>query len=337
MATIKEVAQLADVSVATVSRVLNNVGAVAEGKRQRVLEAVKELNYTPNLTARNLRRNESRTIMVFLPMLSNPYYYSILSGICDVARELDYSAYICSIEKTPHQEEALINAFQNKNADGVIFLSCNQDDLWLAKYGEGYPIVFCSEYVESLDFPRVSIDNRQAAQDAVRAILAQGHRKIGLISSRNTFISTRLRYQGYCAALAEAGVSFRSDYVAYASTDYSFESGVEAARSLLTLSDPPTALFCISDLLALGAISVANELHCSVPGDLTVWGFDNVDLSRMIHPYLSTVSQPCYELGRDSMNLLHRRINGVQIDSSHLVLPHELIVRESSSVCNSVR
>ena len=332
MATIKEVAELAHVSVATVSRVLNGSPSVSPKSTAKVINAIHKLNYAPNLTARNLRRNESRSILVFIPRLSNPYYYSILEGINGTARQLDYSAYICNLEHDPQQEEILLHTIQNRRADGIIFLFCNQDDIWLKKYIGTFPMIFCSEYVESLDAPYVGINNFQAAYDAVQHLIADGHQKIGMITNQNGFISTTQRYQGFCQALNDNNLLFRRDYIVYASTDYSFESGTEAAKKLLTLPDPPTAIFCISDRLALGALSAASELGISIPEQLSVWGFDDLEFVHMFHPHLSTVSQPCYEIGKTAMLHLHQSMTGNASFETHTILPHRLIERESSGV-----
>lgn len=334
MATIKEVAKLANVSVATVSRVLNGSTAVRPQSAKLVMQAIEELNYAPNLAARNLRRNESRSIMVFIPQLNNPYYYSILTGISDTARSMDYSAYICSLEHNPQQEEIIMHTIQNKRADGIIFLFCNQDDLWLKKYVDDFPMYFCSEYVESLNAPYIGIDNFQAAYDTIKHLISIGHKKIGMISNQNSFISTRLRYQGYCQALNDFNLPFRRDYISYASMDYSFGSGTKAAQELLTLPDPPTAIFCISDRLALGALSAASELGISVPEQLSVWGFDDIEYAHMFHPHLSTVSQPCYDIGSICMKQLHRCMTSGENDELRTILPHKLIERESSGPLN---
>ncbi|HIV26217.1 MAG TPA: LacI family DNA-binding transcriptional regulator [Candidatus Scatomonas pullistercoris] len=330
MATIKEVAELANVSVATVSRVLNRSHSVSPKSTAMVMDAIHKLNYSPNLTARNLRRNESRSILVFIPRLSNPYYYSILEGISSTARELDYSAYICNLEHDPQQEAILLHTIQNKRADGIIFLFCNQDDIWLKKYIGTLPMVFCSEYVESLNTPYVGIDHFKAAYEAVQRLIKLGHKKIGMISNQNGFISTTQRYQGFCQALNDHGLLFRRDYIVYASMDYSFDSGVEAAKKLLTLPDPPTAIFCISDLLALGAVSAANELGIPVPERLSIWGFDDLEFAKMFHPHLSTVAQPCFEMGRTAMLHLNQSMAGSDDFEMHTILPYQIIEREST-------
>jgi len=331
MTTIQDVATKAHVSVATVSRVLNGDKNVREQNVQAVQDAIRELKYRPNTVARSLRKSESRAILVFIPHLANPFYSKIVSGICDTAMDLDYSTYICSVDNTPKLEENIIDAIQNRKADGMIFLSCNHDDVWLKKYHGTFPMVFCAEHVENLDFPFVGIDNCMAAYEAVNYLISLGHRKIGMISSQNVFVSTKLRFHGYCKALDAANIYFRRDYIAYADTDYTFASGTMAAKELLSLPDRPTALFCIADQLALGARAAAEELGLAVPDDLTIWGFDDIEAAQMFHPYLSTVSQPCYEMGCESMKKLsHCMLSSAYIQPS-VTLPHELIIRESSA------
>ncbi len=342
MATIKDVAEHAKVSVATVSRVLNNSGTVSPDTTRKVMLAVRDLNYAPNPAARNLRKNESRSILIFIPKLTNPYYYSILDGISNASHSLDYSAFILSLEHNPQQEDIILHSIQNKRADGIIFLFCDQDDLWLNKYVGEFPMVFCSEYIESINAPFIGIDNFKAAYDAVAHLVSLGHRKIGMITSQNDYISTRLRYKGYCQVFNDYELSFRRDYIAYGSKDYSFDSGVEAAKQLLTLPDPPTAVFCVSDRLALGAISAAKQLGISVPDDFSVWGFDNIEYANMFSPRLSTVAQPCYEIGYTAVETLDRLINSPDkvpeknrdtnsssVNPLSRILDYRLILRES--------
>ena len=151
-----------------------------------------------------------------------------------------------------------------------------------------------------------------------------------MISNQNGFISTTQRYQGFCQALNDHGLLFRRDYIVYASMEYSFDSGVEAAKKLLTLPDPPTAIFCISDLLALGAVSAANELGIPVPERLSIWGFDDLEFAKMFHPHLSTVAQPCFEMGRTAMLHLNQSMAGSDDFEMHTILPYQIIEREST-------
>lgn len=332
MVKIEDVARAAGVSVATVSRVLNEQGGVLPQTQERVRKAVEALHYEPNLSARNLRRNESRIILILAPNFSNPYYSNVLSGICDVSRNLGYSTLMYNTYDSNALDEPLVTSlFQKNRADGMITLAVNKDDRWLAKYAGKYPLVQCSEYVEDAALPHISVDNRLAASESVAHLIAQGHTRIGIVTSANRYLSSENRLRGYLDALEAAGIAKDDALIAYASADYSFASGKQAARDLLSLPEPPSAIFCVSDILALGVIAAAGKMGLQVPWDLSVTGFDDVDYTTMFHPYLTTVAVPCYELGRSSMLLLYDHIQQKPGAQQAVYLPHQFVQRETTA------
>lgn len=330
MTTIEEVARRAGVSVATVSRVLNGSGPVSPGTASRVQQAIDELGYTPNLTARNLRRKESRVVLALSPNFSNPYYAHILTGIGDLARSKGYSVFICNVGEDLESGKDALQMLKTHRADGAIFLACAMDDFWLEPYFEKYPIVQCCEYIPDAKASSVSIDNYRAAYEMTRYLAEQGHKRIGMISADNRYLSTRLRFEGCRDAQKDVGIQWDETLVETAGGDYSFASGHVAACRLLDRPDRPTALFCVSDILALSAVAAAEELGLSVPEDLTVTGFDDVDYTTMFHPYLTTVSQPCYAMGQRSLEMLLRRLRDPQLPPERVFVEHALVIRESS-------
>ena len=333
MDTSEEVARAAEVSVATVSRVLNNSTTVKPATAEKVREAIKRLAYTPNQSARNLRRNESRVILTLTPNFSNPYYSRILTGIGDLAHDLGYSVLICNTMGEASMEKKSLEMLETHRADGAIFLGCHRDDEWLAEYADRFPIVQCCEYVPGLKIPSVSIDNYKAAFETVSYLISLGHTRIAMLSADNAHISTKLRFEGYRDALVTAGLSTNESMLALADADYSFASGFAAAGDLLRLPQRPTAIFSVSDILALSAISAAEEQGFSVPEDLTVSGFDDVDYTTMFHPYLSTVAQPCYEMGQSSLKLLLQYIGEPERPPEQIFVPYTLTLRESTGKC----
>jgi len=330
MATILDVAKAAGVSVATVSRVMSGKGQVSQETARRVMKAVEALSYAPNVAARNLRRSESRIILIVAPNTTNPYYTHILSGIGKAAHRMGYSAFLCDTGGERDETRNVLDMLVRRQADGAILLATEGESGWLAPYAEKYPLVQCSEYDPRLNLPKVSIDNYAAAREAMAHLIWLGHEKIGLVSSSNQYISTALRLQGYRDALREAGLPLKETYVRHGAADYSFKSGFDSAKSLLELSDRPTALLCISDMLALGAIASAKEMGLRVPEDVTVVGFDDVEHTTMFHPYVTTVAQPCAQIGGKAMELLESAIARTPM-SREVLLPHRLIVRESSA------
>lgn len=335
MVTIEQVAKRAGVSVATVSRTLNDSPTVRPDTALRVRRAIEELNYIPNQSARNLRRNESRVILALAPNFSNPFYSNILAGIGDQAREREYSVLICNTDGQPRRERHFLQMLENRRADGAILLGCRKEDRdysWLEGYAKGYPLVQCCEYVPGLDCPSVSIDNYRAACDTVRYLQSLGHKHIAMLGADNSYISSSLRRQSYFDTMEAAGLEIPEGYYQQGDADYSFASGQLAAKRLLQLRPRPTAIFCVSDILALSAISAAIEMGLSVPGDLTVTGFDDVDYTTMFHPHLTTVSQPCYDMGRKSVDVV---LNMIQSENpanpGREFLQHSLVLRESAA------
>jgi DNA-binding LacI/PurR family transcriptional regulator len=331
MATMADVAREAQVSVATVSRLLNNEGTVSADTAARVYAAIQKLSYEPNILARNLRKNESRVILILAPNVTNPYYAHILSGIGDAAAELGYSALIFTTADNVDREREALDMLKKRRADGAILMASNIGCDWLLEYSSQYPVVQCCEYDPDVDIPHVSIDNYLATQQSMEYLIHLGHQRIAMISSENEYISTNLRLKGYKDTLKKHGIPVRDDYVIYASRDYSFKSGKTKAKELLNVSPRPTAIFCISDTLALGAITAAKEIGYRVPEDVTVIGFDDVEYTTMFHPYITTVVQPCYELGKQSMHLLYTQMTQGKEIPHQLILDHKLVVRESSS------
>ena len=338
MVTIGQVAQRAGVSVATVSRTLNNSPAVKPATAQRVRQAIDALHYVPNQSARNLRRNESRVILALAPNFSNPYYSRILTGIGDRAWELEYSVLVCNTLGHANSEPRFLKMLESHRADGAILLGCHWDYGWLARFSQQSHIVQCCEYVPDLDCPSVSIDNYAATQEIIEYLQQLGHTRIAMLGADNQYISTRLRRQAYLDAMGRKNLEVRSEWYRLADADYSFASGQAAARALLAVEPRPTAIFCTSDILALSVISAAQELGLEVPGGLTVTGFDDVDYTTMVHPHLTTVAQPCHEMGLRSVDLL---LAGLQKEkpasSERTFLPHCLMKRESTAPPQSTK
>lgn len=330
MATIKDVAKEAKVSVATVSRVLNDKETVKPETQEKVLKAIEKLNFEPNLLARNFRKNETRVVLIVAPNITNPYYAHILTGIGDTAGTLGYSALIYNTSGKPEKEKEALDMLAKKRADGAILLASTMDRSLLVQYANDYPMVQCSEYDEKADLPRVSIDNYRATRELMTYLLQLGHTKIATISSKNPYISTMERQRAYEDALKDKSMKVPKSYTVFADRDYSFNSAKKAAMKLLSMKNRPTAVFCISDTIALGAISAAKELNIRVPEDLTVTGFDDVEDTTMFHPYISTVKQPCYKLGVQSMKLLYDCIRKKEMKEKHHILKHQFIERESS-------
>lgn len=331
MVTILDVAHAAGVSVATVSRVLNNENCVRPETAQNVRETMARLQYVPNITARNLRRNESKTILVTAESFTNPFYGPVLSGIGKVAAEKGYNV-IVSVNNQDfdagHRHVRLLEAGQ---ADGAILLSCTENDKWLSSYVGRYPILQACEIVDEFPTLKIRMDHYKIGYEGTHHLAALGHQRIAYIGATNLHSSTYERYAGYRAAMDELGLPHGEELYAETDWDYSPKKNCECARKLLTLAERPTAIVCVADMVAYGVLSVAEELEISVPEQLSVVGCDDIMYSTMRHPFLTTFHIPSFSLGEECASMLLRRIQGECGDNEEMFMEVPLIVRESTS------
>lgn len=326
--TIQDVAKAAGVSVATVSRVLNNSSAVSGKTKDIVIDVIKKLNYQPNLLGRNLRRTETKLVLVLLPSIANPFYSGIVKGIEDIGHKNGYNVMLCNTNSDINREKVYLDLLKNRLADGVIFMAPELSREELSETGTVFPVVQCCEYKEGAAVSHVSVDNYSAAYKAIRHLTSLGHSRIGMISCSNNFLSIIRREEGYFKALEDAGISPDKNYINYG--DYSFKSGLRATARFLLMKDSPTAIFAISDIMAIGAIRAIREKGLVIPKDIAVVGFDDISFSSMCDPMLTTVSQPKYDLGCTAMELLLGQIRGEIKQPQDILLETELIIREST-------
>lgn len=328
MANIQQVAKHAGVSVATVSRVLNGQNTVSSKTRLKVEEAIKELNYEPSMLGRNLRNSESRIVLILIPTISNPFYLEIIKGIENIAISHNYNILLCETDSDPEKENIYFDLVRKKMADGIISMDPAVNVETLKQLAEKYAIIQCSEYGGGIGIPYVTIDNEEASYRAVKHLLQIGHTKIALMNTDEKFLYARERKMGYERALKEYGIEMNNNYIFY-TKDLGFENGQQAMKKILKLKERPTAVFAVSDLLAIGALKEINASGLNVPGDMAVVGFDKIDFSNMTNPTLTTVAQPMYKMGTTAAKMLIEKIQGNKVDS--VVLDFELVIRESTA------
>lgn len=332
MATIVDVANAAGVSVATVSRVLNKSGKVSPETVMNVKDAIERLNYVPNLSARNLRSRESHTIVAIAGNYTNPVYARIWSSMNEEAQKEGYTVITGTYDGDPAQAKSYCRMLENHQADGLILLNYTKADEWIQPYVDQYPIVQCCEFHPTLRAPRVVMDHFMTGYDSTAYLLSLGHKKIGFMSAENVHSSTIYRYDGYCKALQEKNIPINPDYKICADANYTFESGKRAALKMLLLPDRPTAIYCISDILALATILTATELGFRVPEDLSVMGCDNVDYTTMAHPFVTTIHLPFEMAARKAVNLLIKRIRDPKVGQDEAIcIRGTLKARESTA------
>ena len=326
---IKDVARVAGVSVATVSRVINQDKGVSEATIERVKKAIAETHYIPNTFGRNLRKTKSDMILVLFPTLSNPFYSTILKGIEDRAAELGYGILICVTHHDDAVEKKYLNMLRTKQVDGVISLYSTMAKKEINDLAVDFPFVQCCEYTDGAKVSYVMIDNKRAAEEATRYFIEKGHKNIGMISGNFYLSSEAQREEGYREALKSAGIPFRPEYIR--KSNYRPESGMETCRELLELENPPTAILAVSDMLAIGAIRYLTSVGMEAGKGVEVIGFDNASIARFYVPSISTVAQPRYDLGTTSVDLIVEKIVSLRSITKKIILPHELIFRESTS------
>ncbi|WDZ80205.1 LacI family DNA-binding transcriptional regulator (plasmid) [Ensifer adhaerens] len=330
---IKDIAEKAGVSVATVSRALSGSSLVTDETRKRIHELARELNYRPNVSARNLRTRRSMSVLLVVRDVGNPFYLEILKGVEATAREAGYAVLMGNTENDPDREVEYFNMLRDGHADGMILMT---GKLPPPQPGESadlshLPVVVALEMIETAAFPHVQIDNVAAASAAVEHLISLGHRRIAHIAGPLPEVMAMHRRDGYRAAMAVAGLSIPSGYEVRG--DYLLESGEACAADLFALPEPPTAIFVANDEMAYGAIHALRRLGHDVPGDVSVVGFDDLYLSKAFYPPLTTVSQPRTEIGRTAMSLLLNIISGDDVVAGPpaVVLPTTLNIRGSTA------
>ncbi len=327
-ATIKDVAKLAGVSVATISRVLNNSAVVSPETAEKVNEAIKELNYRPNFLGRNLRKRETNVILALVPSTEHTYYSEILHGMQVEALNHGYDVFMSTTNSYRPHEERLLGMLKNRTVDAAVLMGTVLDDETLKELTSQYCVALCCEPREGSDALTVMIDNEKAAYDAVKYLISTGHRRIGMVSTEGRAPSSVERENGYIRALRESGIDFNEKFLFRDSYDYT--CGMKAAEYFSRMENGPTAVFAISDFLAAGVIKKATELGLNIGREFSVIGFDNISMTEMYTPSITTVEQPCFEIGRTVARLVIENITGQQENKGRVFLEHRLVYRQST-------
>lgn len=336
MTNIKHVATLAGVSASTVSRVLNGKSYVNETTRQKVMEAVQKTNYRPNVLAKSLKMGRSNTICLMVPSIQNLIFPEIARGVEDVARRNGFTVVLCNTDEDAAVEKAYIEKMKTRWIDGFVVCSnIGEADHICALRVEGFPLVLVNRFEERdinvLD--TVAVDSFQAAYDAVQYLVHTGHRRIALAYGREELYFYRERYRGYCQALSDAGLPYEEALVMRESSGV--DSFYRLTQEVMRLPQPPDAIFTTSDPKAFVVMHALHDMGVRIPEDVSVLGFDNVSLSSMVEPPLSTVAQPLYDMGAvAAKNLIHqiryKEKNGELPPPVRNVLGVDLIVRRST-------
>lgn len=333
-ASLRDVAKLAGVSVKTVSNVVNDYTHVTDGTRERVRRAIAELNYRPNPAARTLRRGRSGIVGLAVPELGIPYFSELAGLIIDAAAEESLTVLIDQTDGLPERELLVSEGIRNHLLDGLIFSPIAMGAAELAQRRDDTPLVLLGERVFDGPADHVAIDNVAAARDATAHLVAIGRRRIAAIGDQRHIPSGRtshLRLAGYRQALADAGLPFDERLVLPAD-HYHRADGAESMARLLALDEPPDAVLCFADLLALGALRTLLAAGRRVPQDVAVVGFDDVEDGRFSTPTLTTVRPDKRRIARVAVSFLLSRIaDGLDTPPREVQAGHELVVRESTA------
>ncbi|MBI1256880.1 MAG: substrate-binding domain-containing protein [Chloroflexi bacterium] len=331
MATIKEVAERARVSVATVSRVVNHSGYVSTDLRERVEEAMHTLQYKPSALARSLRRQETHTIGVLVPSLNQPFFGTLIFAMEKTLFAGDYRTLICSSEEDPLKEAAYVDILLRQRVDGVVLVPTGHSTEGVTHLLQAQvPVVLIDRDFPNLAISRVLSDNYGGAYAGMEHLLTLGHRRIALIGGPAYSRVTKARTDGAEQAMRDYGAPHDPSLLMIGTLP-EFELGYQAALSLMKRSDPPTAIFALTDVVAVGVLHAAAQLNLNLPDDLSVMGFDDIPLAAYVIPALTTVAQPIYGMGQTAVEILMRRLHNQYQPHETIQLDTHLVVRNSTA------
>lgn len=329
MTTIKDVAKHAQVSTATVSHVINGTRFVTDETKNKVLLSMEALNYKPNAVARSLRKKESMIIGLVIPDNTNPYFAEMAWSIELASRNQGYSIILCNSDGDIQKETFYINLLIEKQVDGVILVSAGEstENFRILQESE-IPTVMVDRNSPNVNTDSVQIDNAVCGEIATSHLITLGHKRIACITGPREVTPSYDRLIGYQKALKKNNIPIDEYYIIKG--DFKPHGGYLAAKKLLQLENPPTAIFACNDLMAYGVIHAFTEAEYSIPQDLSLVGFDDIYLSTYVNPPLTTIRQPRIEMGREAVNSLIKRMKNNVHFSRSILLSAELIVRSST-------
>lgn len=327
MVKIKDVAEAAGVSTATVSRVLADKPHVRPEVKTHVMKIVQELNYRPNRVAQNLRANTSKIIALIVSDIENPFFQRVSRAVDDVAQEQGYSVLLSNTDENPAKEEACLNLLRDENVAGIIFSPTKQT---IEKFTEvpinNIPMVIIDRKVTKWDVDNVLIENVNSSQTITSHLIEQGQSRIGGIFGIGS-TTGRERREGFLQALKEHNIKPENDLIKY--TPATVEDGFKTAIKLLKLQDRPNAILTTNSLLAAGVLLAIRECKLSIPSDIAFASFDDTTWAQLVDPALTVIDQPTYDIGRTATELLIKRIQDPTRPTREVVLKTKLIIRES--------
>jgi len=329
--TMKDVARKAGVSLGTVSNVINHVVGVKEVNREKVRQAMEELGYIPNMAAQSFRTSRSRTLGLVIPTIMNPYFPAIAQGVADTASSNGYQTIICHSERSHDATMKNIETLISNRVAGVILVKSLLTVEEINRFAQHAPFVLVDQQtVFPNRYDLIMTDNQQGTVDAVDALFELGHRRIAYLAGDRKFRSTNERLDSYVQAMVRHHLNPIGDQES--SGTFNWEYGQKWALELLAAPEPPTAIICANDLLAMGVYKAADRLGLSIPSDISVIGCDDIDMCQFVKPELTTIYQPKYEQGELAVKILLERLAAKRVWAPRTyLLPTHLVFRRSTS------
>jgi len=327
--TIKDVADKAGVSIATVSRALNGSPLVTDETRIKIVKIANELKYTPNMMARGLMLKKSETIGVILPDLHGDFFSEVMKGIDEVARDNGYHILVSSSHSDKNEIESMLKVMRSGRVDGLIIMSPHIDSTSLNDHiTNDLPVVLLNCTINGKENTSILIDNFEGARQMVRHLIKHGHKRIAIIKGEENNFDAEERLKGYRSALYENGLELNPKLEIPG--DFNEESGYTAMKKILNLKPRPTAVFASNDAMAIGAVSAIQSKGLKIPEDIAIGGFDDIPIAKYLKPSLSSVHVPINNLGTNAAIKLFKMIkNENNLSDGKTVLPATLVVRES--------
>ena len=329
MATIKEVAKRTGMSPTTVSRVINNHPYVDDKKRKIVLEAMDELGYVPNSSARRLRGQRTNTIAVIISRIVNPFFSHLVDAMELIAGERGYQLILCDSRLDKERELRHLQLLKTKQVDGVILASLQNDWETIKPFTKYGPIVMCNEYDRKAELPMIRCNQFEGGYIGTKHLIEKGHTKIAYAGGASRIELTHDRWTGFMKAMDEHGLTIPDEWTF--PSFYGIEDGTNIFHRLYAMQDGPTAIFAGGDEVAAGIIQEAKRFHCRVPDDLAVIGYDDQPLASLIDPGITTINQPMKLMGTRAMEVMVDMIkNQRKVTFKEEILPLELVIRQST-------
>jgi LacI family transcriptional regulator len=328
--TIRDVAKLAGVSVATVSRVINKLGGVRPETEKRIECAMEELHYIPNVLARSVASKKTKLIGMIVPDVENPFFAAVYSGADKAVREYGYTTFLGGSNDTEEREDELLQTILEHQASGILLTPARVKTGWLDRIGSRVPICLIDRDTPGADCDRVLVDNRRGTYEATKLFIQKGHKKLSIITGPMDSTPGRERFEGFKQCLGDFGIEWNPDYIQIG--DFREGSGYQLGKRLLEMPDPPTAILSSNNLMTIGLLETIHNSNFQIGTDVGVIGFDDLPIATLMKPNLTVVSRPMREMGECAADMLMQRIQNPEMAKRTVIMTPHLIVRGSESI-----